>query len=230
MATLRFPENISTSAGTYIILTRHKSQGYKTEQLRDVNQSFIKTTGGVAYGLPVPNELSDLSTINYNDIQDSALLDMPQEQIQNAFGNKAQMASMRLGSTTPALSTMLFNGVQVKNFTFSWDLIPETPAEGNSIVQIIQGLEEAKLPYFESMAAVSRLKFPDVFQISFGGVQPKLIRYGMSFITSVEVDYSSGHFQLYSDGNFPQIKLRVGFTELVARTREMQTALYKRAN
>jgi len=228
-ATLRFPENINAS-GTYMVLTRYKSMGYTTEELRNINQTFLKTSPVASYGLPVPNELTDSSAINYTDIQDTDIANSLQVRTEQKFDTTAQMAKLATGTTTPLLATMLFNGVQAKSFQFSWDLIPETAAEANSISQIIQGLEEAKLPYFESFSFASRLKFPDVFHISFGGVQPKLIKYLICAITSIDVSYSDGHFQIYNDGNFPKLRLTIGFTELTARTREMQQALYKRAN
>lgn len=223
-STLRFPENIS-NAGTYMVLTRYNSQGFTTKELRTADSVYMKANPISSYGLPVPNELSDSSSVNYSDTQDTDVAGLVQNEITNKSEKSAQMANLALGTTNPNISTMLFNGVQAKTFNFNWVLIPESASEANAIANIVQGLEEAKLPYFTT--AGQRLKFPDIFRISFGGVKPKLLRYMPSVITAIDVSYSSGHFQLYKDGNFPQINLSVTFTEIVSRTREMQQRLYR---
>lgn len=224
-ATLRFPENI-TGSGTYMILTRYTSQGFTTTELRNAADVYLKASPISSYGLPVPNELSDSTTINYSDIEDTDIAGMVQSEIIKKSERTAQLASLALGTTNPNISTMLFNGVAVKTFTFNWNLVPESASEGNAIANIIQGLEEAKLPYFTS--ANQRLKFPDIFRISFGGVTPKLLKFMPAVITNIECNYAGGHFQLYKDGNFPQIQMSITFTEIVSRTREMQQRLYRR--
>lgn len=225
MATLRFPDNISSS-GTYMVLTRYNSQGFTTTELRNADSVYMRATPISAYGLPVPNELSDSTSITYSDIEDTDAAGIVQNEIAKKSEKLAQMATLAQGTTNPNISTMLFNGVQVKSFTFHWNLIPESASEGNTIASIIQGLEEAKLPYFTS--GNLRLKFPDIFKISFGGVRPKLLKFMPAVISNIEVNYSGGHFQLYSDGNFPHIQLSITFTEIVSRTREMQQRLYRR--
>lgn len=224
-STLRFPENISGS-GTYMILTRYSSQGFTTTELKNVDNVYIKATPISSYGLPVPNELSDSSSISYSDMQDSDVAGMVQNEITKKSDRVSQLATLAVGTTNPNISTMLFNGVQTKPFTFNWNLVPESASEANSIASIIQGLEEAKLPYFT--AANQRLKFPDIFRITFGGKKPKLLKYMPSVITNIDVNYASGYFQIYQDGNFPQIQLGITFTEIVSRTREMQQRLYGR--
>lgn len=224
-STLRFPEDISGS-GSYMVLTRYNSQGFTTAELRTVDQVFIKASPIASYGMPIPNELTDSSSVSYEDIQDTNIAGKIQNAATAKMGSAAQMANLATGSTNPNISTMLFNGVQAKAFSFSWSLVPETKSEANSISEIIQGLEEAKLPYFA--VAGQRLKFPDIFRISFAGVRPKLLKYMPSVITGVEANYANGHFQVYSDGNIPYIQLTVSFVEIVSRTREMQKRLYGR--
>jgi hypothetical protein len=222
MATIRFPENISEN-GTYIVLTRYNSQGFTTKELRNIDELFINASPISSFGLPVPNELNDSSSINYSDTQDTDLLGLAQQTVTNKAQKEFIMADIATGTTNPNIATMLFNGVSAKSFNLTWNLIPENNTEANNIISIIKGLEEAKLPYFTN--ANQRLKFPDIFRISFGGIKPKMLRFLPSVITNMDINYSNGHFQIYKDGNFPQIQLTITFTEIVSRTREMQQRL-----
>ena len=218
-ATLRFPENIS-GQGTYMILTRYESQGFNTDELKNIDTTILKASPAQAIGLPVPNTFTDGSSINFSDIQDSDIAGTVQNNLTNRLPDMAQQQlKLQSGSTDPKQAAMLFNSVSSKSYTLKWELIPETQAEAGSIVQIIKTLEEAQYPYYKN----SRLMFPDIIKISFGGVKPKLLSFLPCYITGLEKDFSgSSHFQMYSDGSFPVVNLSLSLTELVSRTREIQ--------
>ena len=218
-STLRFPENIS-GQGTYMILTRYQSQGFNTSELRSIDTTILKASPAQSIGLPIPNTFIDGVSVNYSDIQDSDIAGMVQTNLINRVPDlQQQQLKLSSGSTDPKQAAMLFNSVSAKNYTFSWELIPETQAEANSIISIIKTLEEAQYPYYSN----NRLMFPDIIKVSFGGVKPKLINFLPCYITNIEKDFSgSGHFQMYSDGSFPVVKLSISLIELVSRTREIQ--------
>ena len=62
--------------------------------------------------------------------------------------------------------------------------------------------------------------------MKFGGlIKPNLYRFLPSVITSVTHNLGD-HFQIYSDGNFPEINLSITFSELASRTRNIERSLY----
>ncbi len=229
MAVIRYPTDITRDQSTYLKFVRARNRGFRTNELRNINDSQFETKSEDVIALPMPNAFNDLSTVNYSDVQDTSLVGQGLQSLANKAdpgGKLQQEAKIKTGSTKAIQQMMLFDSVPIKNYSFTWEFIPESPEEMNNVEQIIQIFEEAKLPTYAN--SQERLIFPDIFKINFGGVTPKLIRFLPCIITSVSVSYSISEFTIYQDGGFPQLTLTVSFSEIAGRTRETQRRLYGR--
>ena len=227
MAQLRYPSNIASSNSTYITFTRMKNRGFKTNELKRIDQVQFTAQPTDIIALPIPNEFSDVSGIDYTNIQDTSLLGSGTTSIINNFSGAGQIAQEARKKTAVSNATqqmLLFDGVRLKIWSFSWNLIPESKTEASAIENIIKNFELAKLPSYTLGAEA--LSFPDLFRIRFGGVKPKLIKFLPSVITDITVTYGSENFQVYETGDFPEIQLNVTMGELVARTWDVQNSLY----
>ena len=204
--------------------TQFKNRGFTTAELRNIDQANFTQSVTDIIALPVPNEFSDSTNINYSDVQDTDLLTSGVKSVLNkAPGSDVLLreAKKQSATTTASQQQLLFDSVGIKTHNFSWKLIPESQEEANNIVSIIKQFELAKLPSIDTLLA-----YPDVFKIAFGGVVPKLVTYLPCVITYLKADYANGYFQLYETGDFPEIILNITFSELSSRTRNIQNRLY----
>lgn len=228
MATIRYPLDIVNANSSYITFTLANNRGFKTSELKNISDAQFKTKTTDIIAMPLPNGgFSDASSIGYTDIQDTSLIGIGGQALANKLdpsGKGQQEAKMQSGTTKATQQMMLFDSVAVKNFSFAWDLVPESSNEMLAIENIIQLFENAKLPYYNTGKLL--LNFPDVVKINFGGIKPKLINFLPSLITGIQATYGEGDFQIYKDGGFPKISLNVSFTEITSRTRDIQKRLY----
>lgn len=223
--TYRYPINISNPNASYLIFTRAKHKGFTTKELRNVSDAHFTTTTQSGFGLPVPDAITDTSSIAYTDLQDSSIeSQLIQSVADRTIGNKVQQnVQMNISQKKAIQSLLQLEGVGLKSFAFSWVLIPESKEEMQNIESIIKEFELGKLPEYTT----NLMTFPDVFKIRFGGIKPKLIRFLPCVITDISTQFGAEHFQVYEDGGFPSISLTVTFSEIASRTREIQEKLYE---
>lgn len=225
----RYPTDLS-SESTYITFTRVQSKGFTTKELQSIDKAEFASspTALGIIALPVPNQFVDSSSVTYEGLEDRDLLTQGLKNVSESTQTiqKVVKASERFKATKlAAQNTLMFSSVQVKTFSLSWNLIPRSLAEAESIESIIKEFELAKLPYYAENSSFQN--FPDYFNIKFGGVDPVLIKFLPSVITNIETNITpSGHFQMYESGHFPEVSLSVTFGELTSRTREIQQRLY----
>ncbi len=227
MAIYRYPLDIAKANSTYLTFTIARNRGFTTTELRNVNDNQFETITRDAIGLPLPNNFNELSAVNYTDIQDTSLVGQAVSGVVNRLdpaGALQQEAKIKSGTTKAIQQMSLFDGVPVKNWTFTWELIPESSQEMNNIEQIIQTFELSKLPTYTNSSEF--LEFPNILTIDFGGVRPKLIRFLPCVITQTNVSYGNGDFNLYSDGGFPIINLTLELREIAGRARQTQERMY----
>ena len=230
MTLLRYPNNLSNQS-SYIIFTLYEARGFTTSELQAIDTAkFIESNVGGQISLPIPNQLQDISSVNYEGLEDRSLLGEAGKNILNATPSSiqkvVQQGSRYKATKLASQNTLLFDSVSVKTFSFSWKLVPQNSTEATNIEQIIKKFELSKLPYYNG--GNEFLNFPDYFTIQFGGVQPKLVKYLPCILTDINVNYApDSHFQMYNTGDFPAIELNITFGELTSRTREIQERLYK---
>lgn len=203
----------------------------------------IKTnsTSTLAIALPLPNELSDQQTHDWETT--TGIVGEVGTKITNASIDKVVSAiSPSIGKITPDISInkvmgsmsntfnfrkplfnpgyfQNYNGSQPREFTFTWDLIPNSDEEASSIKEIILQLKRFTLP--RSFAGVGLLS-PYSFDIELPNPSINEMM-GMIGVVckSMNVDYAAeGGLQFLPDGMPKYIKLSMTFTERAMLTAE----------
>jgi hypothetical protein len=130
-------------------------------------------------------------------------------------------------------TTLLFNGVMLKNFTFDWTLSPRDESEANNLSKIIKTIKSKSLPSYKGVggaaggSSFSRglLEYPDLVRVYFTGYDPNhIFQFKESMISNVTVNYSAGGGNVMhkgSGGSAPAfVQLSLGFTEAEIWTRD----------
>ena len=119
---------------------------------------------------------------------------------------------------------MLFNGPQIRNFTFNWPLTPRSSDEAEEIKKIIRLFKETSSPSTGGNSGSVFLKTPDIYQISFkkgGSTHPFLFSMKAAAMTSIQVNYTAGGtYATYDNGVPVMMNLSMSFSELAPIYRE----------
>jgi len=224
---MRYPANVA-ELPSYMTLVRYKHEGFTTNKLRRPDKFQYKSSIGEVISLPVPNNLSDGLTLQWNEEGDASLVGKLAENLTDRTailkaGKKA--AFMQSGTAKEKHTALLFNGVGTKTYTFNWSLTPETKQEADDIAKIVYAFEEASLPSLK--AGGEMFGYPDLWKIRFGGKSKfKMMKFLPVILTNISYNFSpDGTFLIYEDGNIPSIKISLTFSEITSRNRESFKAL-----
>jgi len=129
---------------------------------------------------------------------------------------------------------LLFNGIDLRNFSLNFKMVPRNGDEAEIIKNIIKQFKQAMLPKFakgNELPITSALTFglannsvrdnfirvPDVCKVTFmrgGDVNTDVTQYKMCAITQVDVNYTpDGTYATYDDGSMVAIQLSLSFQE-----------------
>jgi hypothetical protein len=141
-------------------------------------------------------------------------------------GDLAKTASAALGKVVNPQQTLAFEGVNLREFTFEWELFPANKSDTEKITEIIRFLKLKMLPELNGVAGIKGLeraflKYPSVVELSLLGVQEKhFVRFKRAMISDVNVDYSGGASQVsIIKGGVPaSVTLSITFKELSIQT------------
>ena len=130
------------------------------------------------------------------------------------------------GAKRNPFQALLFDGVDLRTFTFNWTFIPKSRAETNAIKEIIRLFKYHSLPYYKDFKAgnVSAggktfLSYPSVCLPLITGVDTIVMKACM--INRVDVDYAGGgELAFLEGGNAAALKLSVTMQEMQMWTRE----------
>ncbi len=121
--------------------------------------------------------------------------------------------------------TLSFSGVDLRNFTFSWDLYPSNADDTNRINKIVNLLKLHSLPTTEAATAGGStarafLNYPDIVELNLLGVQEDhFMRFKRCMIQNVTVDYGAGGMPEILKGGVPAaVTLTISFSEIQIQT------------
>jgi hypothetical protein len=127
---------------------------------------------------------------------------------------------------------MMFEHPEYKKHSFQWKLAPQTPAESDTIMAIIEAVRFNSLP--EAVHGGLFFKYPSIakIQIHTGGGQ--LYRFQPSVIDIVEVNYAANPAQVpsfFAGTSAPtEISLKIDFIEIILNTRNNTQAVNSSAS
>ena len=142
----------------------------------------------------------------------------------NALGSQVSPQSVVARSTGQILNNnleLLFSGVNLRSFPFSFTFSPRNPKEADVVKGIIRSLKmsmAAKAGEFNGSAQGIFLKSPDLFQLDYlkdGKNHPFLNRFKLCALTGMSVNYTNaGTYASYSDGTPVNIRMNCTFKEI----------------
>ena len=114
---------------------------------------------------------------------------------------------------------LLFKGVQLRSFNFSFNLAPRDETEAGSVKNIIRTFKKSMAPRTSSGAGGGLfIDSPNVFQLEYKSgnkKHPFLNSFKPCALTNMEVDYTaSGAYATYEDATPVHMKLTLSFQEL----------------
>lgn len=170
--------------------------------------------------LPIPNEgLNHTDSIDYETVKGGTL---PQRQLVlffealRGYGPVAALEDYAKATAGGALNNFmsnLFNGMTLREFTFSWDFLPYSKEDSEILKYIITSIRKAALPAYDHNSW--SIKFPD-FWIVEPYINRKLL-YELNFLvlSDVSVSYDKGDgTTFFYDGSPVNTKLTLKFKEV----------------
>ena len=190
--------------------------------------SWDKVNYLCSINLPLPNQLSDAQTHNWN--QKSVAEDNFFGQLANGLANttggavangiqiygqktsKGNFSAREYAPTTPTVDKLYwqqFTSSEPRSFTFSYSMIPRNQEEAKIITTIIYIFK--KLSSGNSAGGGFFIQSPARCKITFSNPYlDALISAGVVVITGVKLDYNSGNtVGIYQDGFFKKVTLDI---------------------
>ena len=137
----------------------------------------------------------------------------------------SQVTDRALGSTVNPKASLAFEGVELKQHSFTWMLIPKNETDSEIIRAIIQTLKRNSLPTYQTFAGTTfkaYLKYPSIVDMYLLGVNSDyFVKFKSAMIRSVNVEYGSqGIVSIVKGGKPGNVSLSIDLIELDIHTAE----------
>lgn len=130
--------------------------------------------------------------------------------------NVGQGISLGLGITTNPHVALLFKGMGLKTFSFSWKFAPRSQAESDILKNIIKDLKKKSHPKYRSEGNNFFLKYPNEVDLFYYGSGDYLHYFKRAAITGMEVNYQPDGTAVMAGTGAP------AFVELTLQFQETQ--------
>lgn len=169
---------------------------------RAVSTAILSASGGLAYGARVITGAVDrlASSIPVpGGVQATAVFEKVTGTVLNPF------------------TSLLFQGVNLRSHSFTYKFSPNSQTEHGTLKKIIAEFKRRMHPESEQLI----LKYPDIFQISFGMKENEPYFFKPCFLESMTVNYApSGTPAFFTETNDPvEVELTLNFKETEILTR-----------
>lgn len=139
------------------------------------------------------------------------------------LGNTLQLGavSQGIGATINPKASLLFEGVNLKNYNFDWMLAPTEQSESDAIRSIIQKLKLNALPSYNTETIFTRVMFnyPSTVDIYLLGVDTNFyFRFKTAMIRSVNVNYAPNGLSVLRGGKPSAVNLSIDLQEMDIHT------------
>ena len=152
-------------------------------------------------------------------------------QSKGLVGGAAGQLLINRGEVTNPHTQMLFRAPQLRQFNFTFKMMPRSEAEAKEIVNIVRFFRLAAYPSTGkgerssdggSLDMASYI-FPDVFDIKYltnNRLNKNLIKYARAYITAVNVTYNATSPSFFANGMPSEVDLSLTFQETKDLSRE----------
>lgn len=242
---LRYPPDLTDDANRIpyvkLAMIKYRERNFVVESGKFVDISTQKRPIGHVI-LPLPEQVSNSVNLNWEmtNLQAVKLLEGIfqgtnfQDRAESVFRDAPailfdQISKIAAQKTPNPKKQALFNGIDPRQFTFTYTFAPQSLREAERLEQVIRVLTTNVLPALESVNPdtgdieddpnAAFFKFPCEFEISFHNVAgfPK---FRSCVCTSIQTNYSPNSMALLESGHAVQISLALTFmeTELLRRS------------
>lgn len=231
---LPIPSNIQD--GNSVKYTEGSLDGLTAATLGIVQNAFADAEFDV--GMSITNALkSSTNTLFSPEAKEYFLRNLATQAANIPFGGNltpSQLLARQSGNILNPNMELLFDGVTLRSFKFSFKLTPRSEKEATQVKSIIRTLKQNMAPgrssdlkgFNDSKSTISNLYLstPNIFELSYmkgNGVHPFLHRFKQCFLTDMSVNYTGeGTYATYggaiNDGGGTPVSMimDLGFKEL----------------
>jgi len=180
----------------------------------------IKSPQG-GFILPLPNTgLIDSSSNQYDGNASELIAGLFNEKV---FPNALKKPLQHAGVIPDPRLTSLYQGSAPRQFSATWEIIPQSLAESASVALILMNLKKWCAPERKSdpLNKIGVLKQPYSFKLIFSNpLLDRALDYKDMVVTSYSINYASqGYFTSYWDGTPKAISLTINFAENGIKTK-----------
>lgn len=138
-----------------------------------------------------------------------------------------QSVNLATGNFLNPRETLAFEGVQLKQHTFSWDLYPNNAKDSVLIQQIIKKFKKSVLPVTQNLGSSATgviseafLRYPHICKIFLIGVDAEYyMKFKPAMVTNMTVDYAAGGTLGIMQGGRPAgVSITISLQELQIET------------
>ena len=132
------------------------------------------------------------------------------------LGGASAALQRRTGIAPSAMSEMIFNGIDYREFGFTFKFTPRSKRESDTVNKIVNQFKMAMLPERYGTASIAAYKLPFEFVIRFmkgTKINPFIEQIGLCACTAVETDLGD-KFSTHSYGDPVTTNLTITFREL----------------
>jgi len=135
----------------------------------------------------------------------------------------------RTGIAPAAMTEMIFNGINYRDFSFTFKFTPRNRKESDVVNQLLHTIKDAMLPlkYGEGQS-IAAYKVPHEFVIRFmkgTKINPFIDQIGLCACTGIDIDYGSDKFSTHAAGDPVSIDATINFRELELMDRSRYNSL-----
>jgi hypothetical protein len=129
-------------------------------------------------------------------------------------------AQREIGMVRNPHHTMIFDGVQLKSYTFSWKLSPRSQEEANTLEEILRNIKYYMHPQLSPTGF--SMEYPHLAEVKFKvGTNTLVPNVKTSFLKSLAINGSAGGVpSFYRDGKSTIVEFGLSFQEINVQTRD----------
>ena len=142
---------------------------------------------------------------------------------QTIFGDNFYLgaAAQGIGAAINPKASLLFKGVDLKEYSFEWTLAPTDFDESETLRKIVRKIKSNALPSYrnESIYTVAMLDYPSTVDIFLLGVDPNhYIKFKTAMISDVTINYTSNGLSILKGGKPASVSLTIRLKEMDIHT------------
>ncbi len=239
----------STGLGSVILyMPEDISTGFKAnwtgKNFSNIGAGILRTVGGEGMMAKLKSfgETANEGLDRFTTIAGAQLISAAIGKITGESVSLDDIFSSTRGVILNPNTELLFTGLDLRNFTLSYKLVPRSEGEANQIEEIITTFKKAMLPYANSGAEALKESFdsigyqsgfievPDLVKVTFmrgSDLNKNVPQYKMCALTQVDVNYTpDGAYSTTRDGRMVAYQMSLNFQETKLIFREDVDAGY----